>query len=131
MESVQINWLGVLLAALSSFLIGGVWYNALFTKKWQQATGLKETELQKGMQRVFIGSFLLSLIMAANLAFFIGDEGATFGLLAGFAVGFGWIAAAFGINYLFERKSFSLYVINAGYNIVTATVMGLIIGAMQ
>ena len=131
MESVQINWLGVLLAALSSFVIGGVWYSALFVKKWQKVTGLKESDLKKGMQKVFIGSFLLSVVMAINLAFFIGDEGAGFGMLAGFAVGFGWIAAALGINYLFERKSFTHFVINAGYNVVTATVMGLIIGSMQ
>ena len=129
MEIVSINWVGVILAATSSFIIGGIWYSALFAKKWQQLVGLKDEELKKGMGRVFVGSFILSLIMAINLTFFIGNETALFGLFAGFAVGFGWIAAAFGINYLFERRSFTLFAINAGYNIVTAALMGLIIGA--
>lgn len=131
MDSVQINWLGVFIAAVSSFVIGGVWYNVLFVKQWQRLTGLKESDLQKGMPKVFIGSFVLSLIMAVNLAYFIGNEGTAFGLMAGFAVGFGWIAAALGVNYLFERKPVTLYVINAGYNVITATIMGLIIGALQ
>lgn len=130
MDGTTINWLAVLLAALSSFLIGGIWYNALFVKKWQNLTGLKEKDLQKGMGKVFAGSFILSLVMALNLAFFIGAESASFGLFAGFAVGLGWIAAAFGINYLFERRPFALFAINAGYNVVSASVMGLIIGAL-
>ena len=83
------------------------------------------------MPKVFIGSFLLSLVMAVNLAYFIGDEGLSFGLFAGLAVGLGWIAAAFGINYLFERRPLSLFIINAGYNIVAAALMGTIIGALQ
>ncbi|MCO4255218.1 DUF1761 domain-containing protein [Pseudarthrobacter sp. HLT1-5] len=36
-----------------------------------------------------------------------------------------------GVNYLFERRSLTLFAINAGYNIVTFTAMGAIIGAMQ
>lgn len=129
MESTAINWVAVLLAAASSFMIGGLWYSVLFVKKWQELTGLKEQDLRKDTAKVFAGSFILALIMAINLAFFIGNEGALFGLFAGFAVGFGWIATAFGTNYLFERRSFKLLAINAGYNIVTASVMGLIIGA--
>lgn len=131
MNDITINWIAVLLAAISSFVIGGLWYSALFVKKWQKLTGLKEADLQVDMGKVFAGSFALSLVMAVNLAFFIGQEGAGFGTIAGFAVGFGWIAAALGINYLFERRSFSLFVINAGYNIVTLTLMGFIIGAVQ
>lgn len=130
MDAVEINWLAVLLAAFSSFVVGGIWYNALFVKKWQKLVGLKESDMQKDMARVFVGSFLLSLVMAVNLAFFIGNEGTSFGLFAGFAVGLGWIAAAFGINYLFERRPFALFAINAGYNVVSATLMGAIIGAM-
>lgn len=129
MESASINWLGVVLAALSSFLIGGLWYSVLFVKPWQKFTGLKEADLAKGMAKVFGTSFVLSLVMAANLAFFIGDNSASFGLFAGFAAGFGWVAMALGVNYAFERKPFGLYAINAGYNVVTMSLMGLIIGA--
>ncbi len=131
MDLSIINYLAVLLAAFSSFLIGGVWYSALFAKKWQKLAGVTNQQLKHGMARIFIGSFVLSLIMSLNLAAFIGDGGLAFGASAGLAVGLGWVATAFGINYLFERKSFQLFLINASYSVVAFTLMGLIIGAMQ
>ena len=37
MESVQINHLAVLVAALSTFLLGGLWWSpVLFEKAWKQ-----------------------------------------------------------------------------------------------
>ncbi len=130
MEVIEINWLAVFLAALSSFVIGGVWYSALFAKRWQKLAGVSDANLTKGRVRAFAVSFITSVVMALNLAFFIGNNGVMFGAFAGFAVGFGWIAMAFGMNYLFERRPFGLYAINAGYNILTLTLMGVIIGVL-
>jgi hypothetical protein len=128
---LSVNWLAVLLAALSAFVIGGLWYSLLFAKPWQRAAGVTDEQLKSGTIRIFVGSFLIALVMAASLAAFIGKGGAVFGLLAGLAAGITWVAAAFGINYLFERRSVALFAINAGYNAVSFGVMGLIIGAMQ
>jgi hypothetical protein len=128
---LSVNWLAVLLASLSSFVIGGLWYSLLFAKPWQKAAGVSGEQAKTGVVRVFVGSFLLSLVMAASLAAFIGAGGAVFGLLAGLAAGITWVAAAFGVNYLFERRPLRLFLINAGYNVITFGVMGLIIGAMQ
>ncbi|HEY9355651.1 MAG TPA: DUF1761 domain-containing protein [Arthrobacter sp.] len=36
-----------------------------------------------------------------------------------------------GFNYLFERRSLTLFAINASYNVVAFTAMGAIIGALQ
>jgi hypothetical protein len=44
-------------------------------------------------------------------------------------VGAFWVATAFGVVYLFERRPMSLLLINGGYNVVVYTVMGVIIGA--
>ncbi len=129
--SFAINPLAVLAAAAATFAIGGLWYSVLFAKPWQKATGLSNDELRSGVVRVFVGSALLALVMAASLAAFIGSGGAVFGLLAGLAAGITWVAAAFGINYLFERRSVRLWLINAGYNVVTFGVMGVIVGALQ
>lgn len=128
---LSVNWLAVLLAALSSFVIGGLWYSLLFAKPWQRAAGVTDEQLKSGTVRIFAGSFLIAIVMAASLAAFIGTGGAVFGLLAGLAAGITWVAAAFGINYLFERRSVRLFLINAGYNVLSFGVMGLIIGAFQ
>lgn len=131
MDLSKINYLAVLIAAASSFVIGGLWYSLLFAKKWQKLSGVTNEQLKRDTIKIFIGSFVLSLIMALNLAAFIGDGGLAFGTLAGLAVGLGWVATAFGINYLFERKPLQLFFINVSYSVVAFTLMGLIIGAMQ
>ena len=128
---VNINWLAVVLAALATFVVGGLWYSLLFAKPWQKAAGVTDEQLKSGTARVFVGSFILALVMAVFLAAFIGREGAVFGTLAGLAAGVGWVATALGVNYLFERRSPVLFAINGSYNVVTFTAMGAIIGALQ
>ncbi|WP_131684826.1 DUF1761 family protein [Pseudarthrobacter sp. YALA5] len=128
---LNINWLAVLLAALAGFIVGGLWYSVLFAKVWQREAGVTDEQLKHGTVRVFAGSFLLAVVMAVALAAFIGNGGAGFGALAGLAAGLAWVAAALGVNYLFERRSLTLFAINASYNIVTFTAMGAIIGALQ
>lgn len=132
---MEINYLAVLIAALSAFFMGYLWYSVLFVKPWQKEIGLKMTPGEKpqtpNLGRLLMGSFVLELIMAFNLAAFIGqDADWYFGLFAGLAAGLGWVALAFGVNYMFEGKSFKLWLINASYNTIVFAVMGLIIGAM-
>jgi hypothetical protein len=47
---------------------------------------------------------------------------------AGFSAGLCWVAASFGINYVFERKSFALFLINGGYHTAQFTLYGLVLG---
>jgi hypothetical protein len=128
---MEINPLAVLLAALSAFLIGGLWYSVLLARPWQAAAGVSDEQLGKGRVRAFLGSFLLALVIAISLGAFIGNGGAAFGAVAGLLAGATFVAAALGINYLFERRSLRLFVIDAGYNVITFTVMGVLLGALQ
>ncbi|MBZ0180331.1 MAG: DUF1761 domain-containing protein [Melioribacteraceae bacterium] len=134
MDMSQINFLAVIAAAISSFIIGGIWYSPMmFSKAWMNETGHTEEDLKSGnMAMIFGGSFVLSLIIAFNLAAFLGTEAdLSFGLFAGFAAGFGWVAMSIGITYFFERKSLKLFLINAGYHVIAYTVMGAILGAWK
>jgi Protein of unknown function (DUF1761) len=128
---MPINPLAVLLAALSAFLIGGLWYSVLFARPWQTAAGVSDAQLAGGRVRVFGGAFLFAVVMAASLAAFIGSTGFLFGTLAGLLAGATFVAAAFGIVYLFERRPLAHFLINAGYSILAFTAMGAILGAMQ
>lgn len=130
----QINFLAVFVAALSSFLLGGLWYSPiLFANAWMKENGFSEEDMKNAsMGKIFGGSFVFALIISFNLAAFIGPESdLAFGLFAGFAAGFGWVAMSFGITYLFERRSFKLFLINAGYQVVTYTIMGAILGVWK
>jgi hypothetical protein len=132
MEGLNI-W-AVLVAALSTFLIGGLWYSpAVFGKAWMRENGFTEESLKgSNMVKIFGLTFFLALIAAINLAMFLGPEDKPeMGALWGFAAGFGWVATFIGTHYLFERKSFTLFLINAGYSIIALTVMGVILTAWK
>lgn len=126
----SVNWLAVLAAALSSFLLGGIWYSALFAKAWQSAAGLSDEQVKGGNKAmIFGGSFVLALIASATFAFFIGQIGWRDATLYGLCAGLTWVAASFGINYLFERRPLKLFLINGGYHTIQFTLIGLILGA--
>jgi len=130
----EVNWLAVALCAVSSLVLGGIWYSpVLFAKSWQQAAGLSDEQAKSGnMAMIFGGTFLLSLVAAFVFAMFLGREmGLHAATLAGFSAGLCWVAASFGINYLFERRPLKLWLINGGYHTLQFTLFGLILGAMK
>ena len=134
MPNIQINHFAVIAAALSTFLIGGLWYSVLFAGTWQRASHIPDDEIKNAnMVRIFGLSFLFSLVMAYNLAFFLGGAsiGAAMGALYGLLTGLGWVTMGVFIIGLFERRSWTYLLIHGGYMSVAFTVMGLIIGAWK
>lgn len=67
--------------------------------------------------------------MSLNLAMFLNDASTTpaWGAAAGFLAGFCWVAMGIFIIGLFERRSTRYMLINAGYMVVSLTLMGLIL----
>jgi hypothetical protein len=129
-----VNLLAVLVAAVSAFVLGGLWYAPfLFGKAWQAEAGLSDEDMKaRAPALVFGGSFVLALISAYVFAMFLGPSPAMdFAVGAGAAAGLCWVAASFGINYLFEKKSLKLFLINGGYHTVQFTLYGVILALMQ
>jgi hypothetical protein len=131
----HVNWLAVLAAGASTFVIGGLWYAPfLFGRAWMRVNNLDETELAKSnMAKIFGLSFFFALIMAANLAAFLAEPKTTasWGATAGFLAGFGWVTLSIATIALFERRSWKYTLINGGYMTVSFVVMGLILGAWR
>jgi membrane-associated HD superfamily phosphohydrolase len=133
-QAIQFNYPAVLAAALVCFLVGGVWYSPfLFARAWMREAGLDEARIRDGkLASVFALALLCSLVIAFNLAAFIGPQhGVVFGAFAGLAAGLGWAAMSIGVIFLFERRSFRLWLIHAGYLVVSYTAMGALIGAWR
>lgn len=125
------NWFAVIAAALSSFVLGGLWYGPLFGNAWMKAAGVSAEQVAKGNKAlIFGGSFVLALLSAMAFSYMLGnDENAVTGALYGALGGFCFVAASFGSTYLFEHKPMSLWLINGGYRTVQFTLIGLILGA--
>jgi len=126
----DVNWIAVIVAALSGFLIGGLWYGPIFGKSWQVESGVSDEMAQAGnMPMIFGLTFLLNLFSAFVLApvlmtYATPALGTTIMIAGGIALGF--IIPAIGINYLFRRKSLKLFMIDAIYWLVAYSIMGLI-----
>jgi hypothetical protein len=129
----EVSWLGVIVATVASFAIGSVWYSPLlFTKVWQREAGISDDKAKNAnMAMIFGTAFVLQLLAAFVFALFLGPRpGLAFGLGAGFSAGLFWVAGALGVNYLFEQRSLKLWLINGGYNVVTFTAFGAILGVL-
>jgi len=131
----HINWLAVLTAAISTFVLGGLWYSpVLFGRAWMSVNHLSESDLAKSnMAKIFGLAFVFALVMAVNLAAFLAEPKTTasWGATAGFLAGFGWVTLAIATISLFERRSIKYVLINGGYMTVSFVVMGLILGAWR
>ncbi|NNF51335.1 MAG: DUF1761 domain-containing protein [Gammaproteobacteria bacterium] len=127
----DVNFLAVLVATVLAFVIGGLWYSpVLFYKAWLDGAGLTEEQAQQGHPgKIYGGAFAMTFVAATLLAVVIGDhKSLIYGIHWGLIVGIGWVSTSFATNYLFERRSFKLWLVNAGYNVVLFTVMGAVIG---
>jgi hypothetical protein len=128
----EINVWAVLVAAVATFFIGGLWYSpVLFARVWQREAGVSDERLRNGNPALIFGlAFVLSVIAAWVFAMFLGPRpGLAFATAAGFAAGLAWVAASLGIIYLFERRSLKLFLINGGYVTLAFTAIGAILGA--
>ena len=126
-----IDWIASVVAAVSAFVLGGIWYSPmLFAKPWQRATGLSDEQLAAASKaKIFIVSFIFCLLAAITFSMFLGpDPALAFAVGAGACAGIFWVAASFGVNYQFELKPARLLLINGGYHAVQFTLYGLIFG---
>ncbi len=126
-----LNWPAILVAALSTFLLGGIWYS-VFEKPWMDANHFTREDLKKRKMPVVFGlSCFFAFLMSLNLALFIGKGDFAFGTTAGLMAGLGWVALGIAIISLFENRSLKYVLINGGYMMASFTLMGAILGAWK
>jgi hypothetical protein len=132
----EINWLAVVLATVSSMVVGAVWYaKPVFGRRWMRLSGIKEDEI-RGAALPLIITFIVSFFTAAVLAgsaaiaqhFYQGNFLLN-AVLTAVILWIGFTAARMITHDLFDRRPSSLTVLNLAHELVTVIVMGLIIGA--
>ena len=127
---VDINWLAVLAAAVSAFLLGGIWYGPLFKHAWCREAGIDpEAKPKSHPATVFGAAVAAALVAAAAIAVILRPDPPLFiALHAGFLTGLAYVAMSFGINYAFAGRSFRLWLIDGGYHTLQFTLYGVILG---
>ena len=131
----DINYLAVLVAIIINMAGGAAWYGIL-GKPWMAELGTTKEQIQERkseMVRGYIIAVIASIVIALALAIIIQATKAEDldGLLIGLIAGVGFVATTFGANYAFEYRSLRLYMINAGYPLVSFAIMGTVLGLWQ
>jgi hypothetical protein len=126
-----VSWLAVLVATALSFGLGALWYGPLFGKIWVKKHDTTAEVLMDGFNPglTYGSTFVLAGLSALLFGIFIGEApDLEHSVLWGLAAGLILVAGAIGTNHLFERRSFQLFLINAGYHTARFTVIGAVFG---
>lgn len=132
----EINYWSVLLATLSSMVIGSLWYTPkLFGTRWAKLANVDMTGSSKGVVWPIITTLIVSFVTAWVLAgasaiawhfyegsFFFGT------IVTGILLWAGFTAARFITHDAFEGRPTALTTLNIAHELVTIVVMAVIIG---
>ncbi|MBI3142774.1 MAG: DUF1761 domain-containing protein [Bacteroidetes bacterium] len=134
MDFSVFNVWAILVSALLAWLIGAIWYNPkVLGTAWQSELDLSTDELKKGnVAFVFLGSFVLMIVMAIGMSFITnvhakGISDPVEGAIHGLYVSAFFVSMGMGINYLYQRRSLKLFLIDAVYLTLSLMLMGAII----
>lgn len=128
---MDVNIWAVLVAAASSFLLGGLWYSKGFLGGlWNREAGRGDKSPQGGHPaKVFGISFLFCVIAAWVFAWWLGpNPPLADAVKKGAIVGAAFVATSFGVNYQFAGRSTLMWLIDAGYHTVQFVLYGLVLG---
>ena len=142
--NVDINGWAVVLAAVSSMVVGSLWYMPMmFGKAWEKYTGVDAEKMRKGQNSgqmawmygsVFVASLVTAYVLA-HVAFlankFFGDSFMSDTLQTGFWLWLGFTAARVYVHDTFEGRRKKLTLLTTSHELVTIMVMAVIIGAMK
>lgn len=133
---VQINVVGVVLAMLSSMVVGSIWYaRPVFGNTWIKLAKIDMSKNKGNVWQPIAITAVVSLITAYVLAHvtylahqffhhsYMGDALAT-----AFWVWLGFTATRFITHDAFESRPITLTLLNISHELVTFMIMGLVIG---
>lgn len=133
---VEINYVGVVLAMVSSMVVGMIWYaKPVFGTRWMKLVGLNDAKASKGAAKAIGVTIIVSLITAyvlAHVAYlsntFFGNSFLQDSLSTGFWLWLGLVAARFITHDAFEQRPSELTAMNVAHEFVTIMIMAMIIG---
>ncbi len=137
MQLMGVSLVPVFLAALSTMVLGFLWYSPLlFARPWMRLMGYDpedKTNLEK-MRKEAGKSYAISFLASLVSAFVLGKiiavttvNSIAYGMKVGFGIWLGFVATVQLTDMLFSRRPVELYLINTGYQLVCYLAMGAIL----
>ena len=123
------SYLAVLVGGIAFFGLGALWYSVLFQKPWAAGMGIDLTAPAKPSPVPLVGAFVVGLVVAYVVEFFVRGEDIGFGLCRGALVGI-VMSAVIVQNGLFDTRPARVTWINAGFPLVGGVLVGAIASAL-
>lgn len=124
----------VLFAGISSAFLGFIWYHPrVFGGAWMRLTGLTPEMVERGKRRMHADEILalctsiLAAFVLYSLETKLGIYNVRGAVYLGFSVWAGFVVPVLSGTVLWEQKPISLYIINAGYWLVSFVAMSVIL----
>ncbi len=131
MQDVDINYVAVIIAALVPMVLGALWYSpALFARPWMRAVDRTEEDMG-GMGKGYVLSAIAAVLSSyalARIERWAEVDDLWNGMLVGMLVWLGFVAGLLAVVTYFGGRPRSLWLINAGYQLVSLAIMGAILG---
>lgn len=125
----SINLLSILIAGITSSILGWLWFSKFtFVRKWVKIKDSKKEKISR--KRSIALSFLITLFIAFMLSLFIDYYGAKTiwqGIGVGFQIWLGFIATITLMPVIYEEGSFKIYLLNNSYYLLSCMIMGAIL----
>lgn len=136
MITPHINYIAVVLATLSSMIVGSIWYTPrVFGNYWMKKSGVTPSGNSKDAIKPIVITVIVSFITAWVLAGavwisfdFYGGSFLVNALVTGIILWAGFTAARFITHDAFDGRPTGLTVLNVAHEFVTIVIMALIIG---
>lgn len=129
---MKINYLAVVLAAVAYWLLGGVWYAALFGRTWMELEHINADQA-KGVNPIlpYVIGFVLNLVIAyflAEICRWRNANTAGRGAAVGVLLWIGFVGPITYTTYMYEMRPTTLFAINEFYPLAGLVLMGAIVG---
>ena len=125
---MHINVMTILLAALSNFILGALWYSSiLFGTLWQTQQSITKEQMKSRGAWPFIFAFIYGIIAAIGFNYLVMNSiSLLHNITIGLIVGVTLVATSLGVNYQFAARSNKLFLIDSGYHVVRFILYALI-----
>lgn len=142
MPDIPFNATALLAATVIGFFLSYIWYTPLFGKAWAKEMGFDPAEqpamsaLIKSLLLTVLSVFLISLVLANNMAVWTPSTWGIAGkdlpkyaqaLLAGIFTWMGFFLSNLLLGVAWEKRSWKLFAIDAGYYLTLLLALSFII----
>jgi hypothetical protein len=146
MPDIQPNFIALLIATVAGFFLSFVWYSVLFGKAWAKEMGMDPDEKQptaamlKSLLLTILAVFLIVLVMSNNIAAWAPSSWGikdvvtvkySQALQAGGFTWLGFFVSNLLMGVAWEKRSWKLFAIDAGYYLALLLLVAFVIVYMR